>query len=257
VAAALLAAGCGSSPHAASGCALHLGPDVSERTGEHTLVLALSGCTAQATPRVELLAADGRRLAFAYVPVGGRIGTHQVTLDKYRCDIRTTAVARRVRLTLADGRHTSLRLGPRPVMDWCPVEAPSSIVRVYLGGVHRAGTYRDVLRDVYDEHLDRSWSCSLLRDALAHLPVDGPIYSRRPGILARAAAQACDSTLAGLSQGAPRSAVFAALGTPDHAGPALPRLALAPHLGSDRRRPRLLRARPRDRRPDGPARLDD
>jgi hypothetical protein len=221
-AAALLAAGCGGERHAAPQCALHRGGDVSERTGEHTLVLILTGCTVRSTPHVELFAADGRKLAFAYVPVGGRAGTRQVTLDKYRCDIRTTAVARRVSLGFADGRRASLRLGPSPVLDWCPAEAASSIVRVYLGGIHRVGTYRDVLRDVYDEHLDTSWSCGLLRDAIAHLPVGGPTYSRLPGILARAAARACDAALAGLAQDAPRSAVDEALGKPDTAGPRCP-----------------------------------
>lgn len=223
VVAALAVAGCGGERHGAPSCSLHRGAEVAERTGEHTLALVVTGCPVRSTPRVELLDGAGRRLAFAFVPVGGRAGTPQrVVLDKYRCDIRTAAVARGVRVTLGDGQRLALRIGPEPVLDWCPAEAPSSIVRVYLGGVHRVGTYRDVFRDVYDGHLDTSWPCGALRDAIAHLPVDGPTYSRLPGILEHAAARACDSALAGLAPGAPRSAVFAALGTPDLAGPRCP-----------------------------------
>lgn len=222
-AAALALAGCGGHRSAASPCALQRGGGVSERTGEHTLVLTVAGCRVRETPRVELFGADGRRLAFAYVPVGGRAGDPQrVVLDKYRCDIRTTTVARRVQLTLANGRRLSLRLGPAPVLDWCPAEAPSSIVRVYLGGVHRAGTYRDVLRDVQDGHLETSRSCAALRTAIAHLPVDGPTYSRLPGLLTRAAAGACDTALTGLAPGAPRAAFYAALGQASFGGPRCP-----------------------------------
>jgi hypothetical protein len=219
VVAALAVTGCGGERHAAPPCSLHRGADVAERTGEHTLVLVVTGCPVRSTPGVELLDEAGRRLAFAYVPVGGRAGAPQrVVLDKYRCDIPTTTVARRVSLLFPDGRHASMRFGPEPVMDWCPAEAAASIVRVYLGGVHGTGTYRDVLRDVYDEHIDASWSCGLLREAISHLPVDGPTYSRLPDILARAAARACDSALAGLAQGAPRSAVDEALGKADLSG---------------------------------------
>lgn len=233
-AAALALAGCGGAQHqaAAPACSLHQRAGVSERTGEHTLVLTVTGCSVRTTPHVELLSQDGKRLAFAYVPVGGPAGAHQVTLDKYRCDIRTTTVARRVELTLSTGRRLWLSLGPEPVMDWCPAEAPSSVVRVYLGGVHPAGTYRDVFREVYDGRLDTSWSCAALRTAIAHLPVDGPTYSRIPDVLARAAARACDAALTGLAPGAPRAAVVAALGRPDLAGPRCPVWRWRPESGA-------------------------
>jgi len=49
-------------------------------------------------------------------------------------------------------------------------------------GSHRSpvphDTYRAVLDDWYDNgKFDRPHSCAAVRSALAHLPVDGPIYS--------------------------------------------------------------------------------
>ena len=72
--AVLAAAGCGGHGSTTAACRLDRGPDVAERTGEHTLVLIVSGCSVRATPRVELFDARGRRLLFAVVPVGGRAG---------------------------------------------------------------------------------------------------------------------------------------------------------------------------------------
>jgi hypothetical protein len=228
----LLVVGCAGQRRSRPPCSLRQGDSVSERTGEHTLVLTVIGCAVRTTPHVELFAADGRRIPFAYVPIGGSVGARRVTLDKYRCDVRTTTVARRVQLTLATGSRLTLRLGPEPVMDWCPAEAPSFVVRIYLGGVHRAGTYRDVFHDVYDGRLDTSWSCAALRTAIAHLPVDGPVYSRLPGVLARAAAPACDNALTGLAAGAPKAAVVAALGRPDVARARCPVWRWRPESGA-------------------------
>lgn len=74
---------------------------------------------------------------------------------------------------------------------------------------------RGVLRDAYDGKLDRRWSCGSLRAAYRRLPPDGPIYSAIPGLIAAAAAKACDAELRSLHTGATERQVAAALGAPD------------------------------------------
>ena len=119
-------------------------------------------------------------------------------------------------------------------MDWCPAEGVSIVVHVYLGGVRREpATWRGVLRDAYDGHLERVWPCGPLRDAIRHLPVHPPTYSTLPETLARAAAPACDAAIAGIARGAPRFSVEESLGLPDSHGPRCPVWRWKPESGSE------------------------
>ena len=197
-------------------CTLSRGPEVPARTGEHSLPLADS-CALDATPRVDL------GVPFTYVAEGGPKGAHVVVLDKYRCDIRALRSATAVRV---DGAR--LDVG-RTLMDWCPGEAVSSVVHVYLGRVHPRPTWRAVLRDVYDGRLDRIYGCGILRRALGHLPSSPPTYSPLPAQLGRAASAACSAALAGIPTGAPRFAVAEALGKPSSGGPRCPAWRWAPY----------------------------
>ena len=221
---ALTACG-GSHRSAAPGCTLGLGQPPSPETGEHAVVVTTS-CALDRTPGVELFGLHGGRLAFTYVQDGGPKGAHAVLLDKYRCDIRSRDLGHAV--ALAGAR---LDLG-RSLLDWCPAEAVSTVVHVYLGNRQSRPSWRGVLRDVYDGRLDRVWSCGALRTAIAHLPADGPMYSAIPGVLARAAAPMCTAQLAGIPRGAPRFAVDEAFGTPSFGGPRCPVWRWAPESGS-------------------------
>lgn len=191
------------------------GPPVPE-TGEHTVAIT-STCAFASTPHVEVLGLHGRRLGFTYLAEGGPIGQRSLMLDKYRCDVRYRDLGH----TLAIGR-ARLDLG-RSLLDWCPAEAVSTVVHVYLGGVRRRpATRAGVFRDISDGRFDRAWPCAALRDALAHLPVDGPAYSTVGLKLGRAAEAACDAQVAGIARGAPRFAVAAAFGEPSFGGPRCP-----------------------------------
>lgn len=213
---------------------------VSEKTGQHTLVVQIEdrarACTLDGVPKIELLGRAGAVLHFEYEDTGdlmippahpqplgiapGRPAL--VELNKYRCDIRAVDEARTVRLTLPQMEPLTLNLGTRASLDWCPAEKPSSIVdvsAVYAAPISVSADGRGVLQDVYDGHLDERWSCGSLRAAIARLPEDPPTYSAIPGILARAAAHACDAAVAGLRKGARRADVFGSLGTPDRSAP--------------------------------------
>jgi hypothetical protein len=209
----LVLAACGGAHRAAPSprCTLTEGQAPSPETGEHSVVVKAS-CALTATPQVQLFGQHGSRLDFTYVQEGGARGGHTVLLDKYRCDIRYRDLTRTVEL--AGGR---LDVG-RSLLDWCPDEGVSTVVHVYLGGRQARPTWRGVLHDVYDGRLDRVWPCAALRTAIAHLPVDPPMFSKIPGQLARAAAPACAAQLAGIATGAPRFAVEEALGPVDAGG---------------------------------------
>lgn len=176
----LVVAGCSGHAHVASSC-VHLaraeGP--SERTGEHTVIIQASGCGVRAVPSFQLLDARGHALPFRYdVRVGRPNG--RVDFDKYRCDIHTQATVATVRLTF--GGHTaSLAIPNDSLLDYCPAEVPSRTIHVLVGAP--LTSWRGVFRDVYDGKLDRYWSCDALQTALAHFPVDGPMYSKAPAIL--------------------------------------------------------------------------
>jgi hypothetical protein len=211
LAAVLALTACGHHESARSACRLARGPEIAERTGEHSLSLRTS-CGLDATPHVDLSG-----LPFAFVPEGGPRGSHVLVLDKYRCDVRAQRLASTVHVNGA-----RLDAG-RTLMDWCPAEAVSSVVHVYLGGVHPRATWRDVLRDVYgDGRLDRVYPCGVLREAIGHLPSSPPMFSPLPARLGRAASAACSAALDGIPRGAPRFAVYAALGQPASGGPRCP-----------------------------------
>jgi hypothetical protein len=70
-----------------------------------------------------------------------------------------------------------------------------------------------VIRDAFDGHLDRSWSCGSLRAALDRLPStpDQTI----PLMIDSAAGRACDDALLGVHRGQTRAQATALLGPPD------------------------------------------
>jgi hypothetical protein len=206
LAAALLLTACGGHRQARPRCSLAPTEAPTPATGEHTLAVR-STCAVAAHPS---LALGG--LPFTFVPEGGARGAHVVLFDKYRCDVRVRALAREVRVGRAE-----LKLQASP-MDWCPAEAASTVVHVYLGGKRTPATWRGVLRDVADGRLARVWPCGALRAALAHF-TNGPSYSRLPQAIERAAAPACAAAVAGIRNGAPRLAVEQSLGAPDAGGP--------------------------------------
>jgi len=215
--AVLALAGCGHHTASRSSCAVGRGPELSERTGEHSLSLTTS-CGLEATPRVSLSG-----LPFAFVPEGGPKGSHVVVLDKYRCDIRAQRIADAVSLNGA-----RLEVG-RSLMDWCPAQAVSTVVHVYVGGLHARATWRAVLRDAYDGRVSRVYPCAVLRETLRHFPADSPTYSKLPAMIGRAASAECSLAVLGLPRGAPRFAVLAALGTPTVDEPRCPRWTWTPY----------------------------
>jgi hypothetical protein len=128
-----------------------LGPsaEASEKTGQHTATFALTntsaaGCTTRGYPTIVLLDAGGRSLRFTYHDGGDQMispqpprrvtvapgGKAYFAFNKYRCDIRATAVARFVLVSLP-GSSSRLRLGLQryPIIDFCS-ERPSRIVSV-------------------------------------------------------------------------------------------------------------------------------
>lgn len=122
---------------------------VSEKTGQHTATFVVMNrsrhsCVFKGYPRVELRDERGRVLRFRYHDGGDQMITgrppQRVTagpgrrvffaLNKYRCDLRATAIARSVRVLLP-GQSTwlRLRLPAYPLLDYCR-EKPSLIVSV-------------------------------------------------------------------------------------------------------------------------------
>jgi hypothetical protein len=217
---------CGGGHHSAvARCTLDLGQAPSPETGEHAVVVTTT-CALDTTPKVAVFGVHGRRLDFTYVQAGGPKGAHAVLLDKYRCDIADQDSGRTTELV-----GTRLDLG-RSLLDWCPAEAVSTVIHVYLGARRFRATWRGVLRDAYDGRLDRVWPCAALRSAIAHLPVDGPMHLKILQLIARAAAPTCDAALAGIPAGAPRFAVAEALGSPSFGGPRCPVWRWAPESGA-------------------------
>jgi hypothetical protein len=87
-----------------------------------------------------------------------------------------------------------------------------------LSGCSGASTgpeWKAVIRDAYDGRLDRNWSCSSLRAAVAHLPQDVAAYGTIPLLLDSATGRACDAALGRVERGLTRAEVTALLGPPD------------------------------------------
>jgi hypothetical protein len=135
---------------AAAGWRLRLDGVWSEPTGQHTAPLAItrsggSACTLAGYPRIRLFTARGDELGFRYSHRGDLVvaarpphpvnvadgGAAYVLLNKYRCDARDTGIARLLRVTLPGVRGSlTLRLPHYPILDYCPVEGPSTTVAV-------------------------------------------------------------------------------------------------------------------------------
>jgi hypothetical protein len=135
---------------AAAGWSLSLGPLGSEPTGQHTapLVVTRTGsnaCTLSGYPTVVLQGAHGRTLDFRYSHHGdlvvsarppravyvGAGGSAFFLVNKYRCDVRAAALARRILVRLPGVRGwLSIRLPHYPMIDYCPVEGASTSIAV-------------------------------------------------------------------------------------------------------------------------------
>src|SRR5205823_2828370 len=84
------------------------------------------------------------------------------------------------------GPTVTVTVGRRTVR-YGPCELPSAIARLRLEMVRAAeparpssgsaAGWKAVLDDWYDGSIDRWHSCAAVREAIRHLPVDGPIYS--------------------------------------------------------------------------------
>jgi hypothetical protein len=142
----LAAAPCGT----AGGWKLALGGDWSEPTGQHTAPVVLkrlgsTPCTLDGYPRISLVNAHGQVLHFRYSHRGdlvvaahpphvvhvGASGSAYFLLNKYRCDLRDTGIARWLRVRLPGVRdRLVLRLPHYPVIDYCPVRGHSTTIAV-------------------------------------------------------------------------------------------------------------------------------
>ncbi len=125
------------------------GPKVSEATGQNTLDLSLtnvsrSTCVLDGYPVVKLLGANGRSLAYRYLDGGDEMTTDAkpspvylppgakawARINKYRCDIGSTAFAYAVVFTLPDkGGSVTMIMTTSPLYDYCH-EAASLVVSV-------------------------------------------------------------------------------------------------------------------------------
>jgi hypothetical protein len=137
---------------AASGCAplsLSSGPLWSEQTGQHTATFVLTNrshhtCAFDGYPRVQLLDSHHRLLRFRYSHAGDQMITRTrprrvvvraggrvfFALNKYRCDIEATAIARFIGVRLpGQASWLSVRLPAYPLLDYC-LEKPSLVVTV-------------------------------------------------------------------------------------------------------------------------------
>lgn len=112
----------------------------SEKTGQHTATFVLTNrsqrvCVLDGYPHVQLLDQRHRLLRFRHSHAGDqmitsrppqRIGVRPggrvfFALNKYRCDIKSTAIARFIRVQLpGQAKWLSLRLPAYPLLDYCP-----------------------------------------------------------------------------------------------------------------------------------------
>jgi Protein of unknown function (DUF4232) len=135
----------------AGGWKLALNGDWSEPTGQHTAPVVLkrlgsTACTLDGYPRVAMVGANGQVLHFRYSHHGdlvvaarpphavriARNGSAYFLLNKYRCDVRDTGIARAMRVTLPGVRGRLVLHLPRlnPIIDYCPVAGPSTTIAV-------------------------------------------------------------------------------------------------------------------------------
>jgi hypothetical protein len=129
------------------GLSLSSGTLWSEKTGQHTATFVLTNrsqhtCVLDGYPHVQLLDERRRLLRFRYSHTGDQMITSRppqrivvrpggrgfFALNKYRCDIKATAIARIVRVQLpGQTRWLRLWLPAYPLLDYCP-EKPSLII---------------------------------------------------------------------------------------------------------------------------------
>lgn len=150
VAAVTVHAAAGSGRSGCSWLRLRTGPGWSEKTGQHSATFVVTNasarsCVIRGYPRIALLDRRGRVLDFTYhrggdqmitarrprrvaVKAGGRV---YFAINKYRCDVRYTALATAISVQLP-GSASALRLNApaAPVLDFCGSAAPSGLVSV-------------------------------------------------------------------------------------------------------------------------------
>jgi uncharacterized protein DUF4232 len=134
----------------AAGWQLRLDGVWSEPTGQHTAPLAItrtggSACTLAGYPKVTLISGKAKALGFRYSHRGDLVvaarspqpvhitrgGSAYFLLNKYRCDVHETGIARWMRVTLPGVRGRLLLHLPRyPIIDYCPVTGPSTTIAV-------------------------------------------------------------------------------------------------------------------------------
>ena len=140
----------GSGGTACSPLRLGAGSGWSEKTGQHSATFVVTNasarsCTFRGYPRIVLLDRRGRVLRFTYHRGGDQMitarpplrvvvkpaGRVYFAINKYRCDVRYTALATAIRVQLP-GSSTWLRLDApaAPVLDFCGPAAPSGIVSI-------------------------------------------------------------------------------------------------------------------------------
>jgi len=115
------------------------GPLWSEKTGQHTATVVLTNlltqpCLLRGYPVLEVLDGRGAKLDFVYSHGGDQMITRQAratvrvraggsayfAFNKYRCDLRTLATARTLRIALpGSAAARPLRLTRYPIIDYC------------------------------------------------------------------------------------------------------------------------------------------
>lgn len=134
----------------ASGWRLGPGPGWSEPTGQHTAPIRLiregsTTCALRGYPTIVLRDSRGHTIPFRYTHHGdmvvadrsprtvrlGRHGTAFFVINKYRCDARSTDVARWLVVRLPGVRGVlRLRMKHYPIIDYCSIGGPSTTIAV-------------------------------------------------------------------------------------------------------------------------------
>ena len=143
-------AAAGSGQPACASLRLRTGPGWPEKTGQHSATFVVTNtsaerCAFDGYPRIELLDRRSRVLRFTYRRGGDQMITSQpprrviaqpsgrvyFAVNKYRCDVRSTALASAIKVQLpGSATWRRLALPAYPVLDFCGSAAPSGVVSI-------------------------------------------------------------------------------------------------------------------------------